>query len=459
MKPIILILFTLFFISCSPEKEIDYAIISGVITNADSNKITLINQYNSDDLKDIILDQNGIFTDTIQIQKAGFYSVYENINSIALFLSKGDHIVFTYDAKKLDTTLVFTGSGSITAKYLANKSKVNRKASNNSENLYSLNEKEFIDSIKNVKTELEDLLFNTNNLSESFKENETKNINYQYYYSLSIYESNHQYYTKNNEFNASDAIEKSLNDINLEDENSFEFSQNYRNLVASILSLRAIEISKKDAIEYGVAYFKNINTIENQKIKNKLAFNDAIYGISFAQDLESYYTAYLKTSTNEENNNKIRETYTKIKALAKGSPSPEFIDYENSTGGTISLKDLKGQYIYIDIWATWCGPCIAEVPSLKKLEEKYSGKNIQFISISIDNKEDHEKWKKMIIDKELGGIQLFADNNWGSKFIQDYFIKGIPRFILIDTEGNIVNSNAPRPSDNKLIALLNELKI
>ena len=65
----------------------------------------------------------------------------------------------------------------------------------------------------------------------------------------------------------------------------------------------------------------------------------------------------------------------------------------------------------------------------------------------------------MIIDKELGGMQLFADNNWKSQFIEDYLIKGIPRFILIDPSGKIVNSNAPRPSDKKLISLFNELKI
>ncbi len=53
----------------------------------------------------------------------------------------------------------------------------------------------------------------------------------------------------------------------------------------------------------------------------------------------------------------------------------------------------------------------------------------------------------MVVDKELKGIQLFADNNWKSKFVEEYLIKGIPRFILIDPQGNIINANAPRPSD------------
>jgi len=63
----------------------------------------------------------------------------------------------------------------------------------------------------------------------------------------------------------------------------------------------------------------------------------------------------------------------------------------------------------------------------------------------------------MVADKELGGVQLFADNDWSSKFVTDYKINGIPRFILIDPSGNIVSADAPRPSTEDLKVLLNEL--
>ena len=89
----------------------------------------------------------------------------------------------------------------------------------------------------------------------------------------------------------------------------------------------------------------------------------------------------------------------------------------------------------------------------------YHGKNISFVSTSIDRAADHNKWVDMVVNKELGGIQLFADNDWSSKFVRDYAIEGIPRFILVDPEGNIVSSDAPRPSDPKLKELFNELKI
>jgi thiol-disulfide isomerase/thioredoxin len=139
-----------------------------------------------------------------------------------------------------------------------------------------------------------------------------------------------------------------------------------------------------------------------------------------------------------------------------GTPSPTF-DYENYKGGKTSLESLKGKYVYIDVWATWCGPCRAEIPHLKKVEETYHEKNIEFVSISIDRAKDHDKWKQFVADKELGGIQLFADNDWNSQFVKDYQINGIPRFILVGPNGEIVNADAPRPSSPELVKTLDSL--
>ncbi len=66
---------------------------------------------------------------------------------------------------------------------------------------------------------------------------------------------------------------------------------------------------------------------------------------------------------------------------------------------------------------------------------------------------------KWLDDEKLEGVQLFAPNDWKSDFVTDYGIMGIPRFILIDPEGNIVNANAPRPSSKELIKLLTDLKV
>ena len=141
-----------------------------------------------------------------------------------------------------------------------------------------------------------------------------------------------------------------------------------------------------------------------------------------------------------------------------GTPSPKFVNYENYDGGSTSLDDLKGKYAYLDIWATWCGPCKVEIPFLKEIEKEFEGKNIAFVSISIDKKEAYDKWKQMIVERDLTGIQLIADSDWESQFLKEYGIEAIPRFILIDDKGNVVDANAPRPSNPELKKPLKQFK-
>ena len=150
--------------------------------------------------------------------------------------------------------------------------------------------------------------------------------------------------------------------------------------------------------------------------------------------------------------------------LKKGNKAPEFLNYENFRGGTTSLKDFRGNYVYIDVWATWCRPCIAQIPYLKKLEEEYKDENISFVSISTDDDrrsngswdKAHDKWTTMVKEKNITGIQLWAGKD-DARFSQEYMIRSIPRFILIDPEGNIVDKNSKPPGDPRLKIILNEL--
>lgn len=177
--------------------------------------------------------------------------------------------------------------------------------------------------------------------------------------------------------------------------------------------------------------------------------------------LDAEFVALQKKSI-DDNYNAVVKYYKKnyeanlAKSKMNNSVSPSF-DYENHKGGKTKLEDFKGKYVYIDVWATWCAPCRAEIPSLKKLEEKYHGKNIEFVSISIDVDKDHEKWKTFVNDKQLGGVQLFADKNWNSDFMKSFGVTSIPRFILIDPSGKVVKSDASRPSSPDLETELDSL--
>ncbi len=145
--------------------------------------------------------------------------------------------------------------------------------------------------------------------------------------------------------------------------------------------------------------------------------------------------------------------------LGAGKPSPEFKNYINYDGGKSSLSDFRGSYVLIDVWATWCGPCKIEFPFLTKVEKEFHGKNIKFVSISIDRLKDEQKWRDMIKAQGLAGTQLLADNEIKSSFIAGYYIQAIPRFIILDKEGKIINSDAPRPSEPELTDILNSLDL
>jgi thiol-disulfide isomerase/thioredoxin len=129
--------------------------------------------------------------------------------------------------------------------------------------------------------------------------------------------------------------------------------------------------------------------------------------------------------------------------LLKGLPAPA-IAYPDINGDTISLDDFKGKYVYVDVWATWCSPCIAEIPAFKALQEEFKNRNIVFVSVSVDA--GKAAWETMLKEQNLEGIQLYAGTGSTSSIMRDYNIRGIPRYILIDREGKIIDVNASRPS-------------
>ena len=134
-----------------------------------------------------------------------------------------------------------------------------------------------------------------------------------------------------------------------------------------------------------------------------------------------------------------------------GDMSVDF-SYPNIAGEMISLSSFRGRLVYIDVWATWCGPCIAELPSLERLQKDYENMDIVFLSVSVDT--DKEAWEKMLTEDQLDGVQLWADG-W-SQITKSYAIFGIPRFMLVDKSGELIAVDAPRPSSYEIRSMIDE---
>ncbi len=142
------------------------------------------------------------------------------------------------------------------------------------------------------------------------------------------------------------------------------------------------------------------------------------------------------------------------RASVVGAPFPVEVLLEDADGNRVDFSTFKGYYVYIDLWASWCVPCIREVPHLQKLEKELQNDKVKFVSISIDR--GTKEWTARMKALNLHGIQLINRDN---KLGEVLNISGIPRFLIYDKEGKLYNHNAPRPSSGEqLKQLLENLK-
>ena len=149
----------------------------------------------------------------------------------------------------------------------------------------------------------------------------------------------------------------------------------------------------------------------------------------------------------DEYKNIVHKAFGKYDVLLSGKTAPDF-GFKNTNGEDLKLSDFKGKMLVIDIWATWCGPCIKESPYFEKLAQKYKDQNVEFIAISIDS--NQAAWEKYLEKHSKKSMQCITNRTEFSA----YRIHGIPRFIVIDKNGLIVDAFASRPSDPNLEELL-----
>ena len=184
-----------------------------------------------------------------------------------------------------------------------------------------------------------------------------------------------------------------------------------------------------------------------------LARNVLTRAKAYDDDYIARLEKYRKHLVTDEQRKLVSDFILTINKTGKGEPAIPF-DGTTPDGTKVSLGDFKGKVVLVDVWATWCGPCIAEIPHLKKLEEEMAGKDVVFISYSIDEMKDLAKWKEFVTAKKLGGVQLIGDAGFKSPVCTAYKITSIPRFMVFDKNGKIVSVAAPRPSSPDLKKLL-----
>lgn len=253
-----------------------------------------------------------------------------------------------------------------------------------------------------------------------------------------------------------------MNNLTIENENYLGLP-NYRMFLDYYIALHTNEaIQQLDSEKQQDPWFrlderlKVIEGLKNEKIKEYLTFSTINQNLTIlgTRNFDKYYDYFRKHNTDSAYSKEVAKTYTKKLLMAPGKPAPEFSCLDRDSN-YVTLKDFRGKYVYVDFWATWCSPCMQEMPEYIKLQNDYKGKNIAFVSISLDLNKN--SWKNVIAENKSGAINLFAPNGWEADVVKAYQIYGIPTFVLIDKDGNIIDAQAPRPSSVDIRKTLDEL--
>ena len=197
-------------------------------------------------------------------------------------------------------------------------------------------------------------------------------------------------------------------------------------------------------------FLHNFNKLSTALLHHIAATYIDNFGTDNVQDMTNIYRTYVSDPRLVSDFDAKCDKWDRKKP---GKQSPDF-KAVGIDGREYSLADFRGRYLYIDIWATWCRPCLRELPHLKKLETDFADKNITFLGLSIDS--DKAKWEDKVRSGEMTGTQLYLGNE--SDFLTAYGIAGIPRFILLDMDGKIINPEMTRPSSPDTADFLSTLE-
>ncbi len=208
----------------------------------------------------------------------------------------------------------------------------------------------------------------------------------------------------------------------------------YRDIADGILENNPTTKGVQPIKDYFIAY-EIVGQL--QKVKDKSALS------TYAKRIDSIQTPAYKQAVNK--------TLNQLLKFGKGDIAKDFIALDID-GKPVSLSSLKSKVIYVDLWATWCGPCMEEMPHFETLKAKYKdNKEVAFVSLSIDDTE--AVWKKSLAARKPDGIQWLINRNK----LNDYNVVGIPRVLLIDADFKVADMNAPSPSSPKAIEAIDKL--
>lgn len=445
---LLITLFSYLFVSQTHQVKLnDKTIIAGEIkSEVQFKKAYLIHPIIEDTLAALEIKNNEFHTVlSNKIPLDNYKIIIDNSLPVDLLFASNDSIFASIEFKnnELKTELFGTRfpendykkSNSISWSYLS----------------YQINENVNLDNSKKIQEELYDEWEEKYNAANTFRtadnytpkkdfiEKEKKLITVDYLNLLNQFLDKRKALFPNEKTVLTDDIAYLKSKISLQDETLIG-NENY-------LIYLLYELTKNDDrdIDKNLKEIDAISTLEPSQFKNRLLFYYLKNNIKEANSSENRLQLvenYANKITDSKLNKSILHLLKTYQRLGRGKIADEILA-TNLDSKSISLSNFKGKYVVIDVWATWCGPCLFQSPYFEKMAFKYKKENIQFIALSTDK--DITKWYVSAKLKSKSVLQLHANDM--EKLRKDYNIESIPRFILIDTEGKIYNSNMPFPTE------------
>lgn len=161
------------------------------------------------------------------------------------------------------------------------------------------------------------------------------------------------------------------------------------------------------------------------------------------EDIALYNKLFLKLSPSVRSTPaamELEKTISNFMKVRIGAQAPDFTSTDTS-GNAFSLQQLKGKYVLIDFWASWCGPCREENPMVVKAYEQFKDKNFTILSVSLDQPGKKDAWLKAIHDDHLNWYHVSDLKHWNSDIAKLYAVRSIPQNFLIDPKGKIIAAN------------------